>query len=116
MFTVLGCNFHSSHPPEAVNLYHSIFEWEILVSDQNHGELEIIQDPKFILYFDKANSHCPTYPGCLTLKSSDEKQILDLDPSRKSLWDQNFSLEFKDEKHGYQSWLDPWKNRIWIIE
>ncbi|MCG9874999.1 MAG: hypothetical protein MH321_09460 [Leptospiraceae bacterium] len=116
MLTVSGCNFHSSHPPEAVALYNKIFHWKIITNTENHAELELIDSSNFILYFDKANSHCPTYPGTLSLKIHDWNQFLNLDSNRNLLWMKHFTLEYRDSKNRYHSWLDPWKNRIWIIE
>ncbi len=127
MIKISGCNFFTTDVNDSIQIYHSIFEWEIGVNSPNHGELILFSMPKICLYFDNSNGKCPSQAGSITIhlnldlnKNSEPKgaefylsTLLNSEMKRK-IWNENFTREYEDFNYRYAAWLDPWKNRIWL--
>lgn len=106
---VYGFSFTADDVEDACKLYHQIFGWEIKYISPNHSELYI---PKgILLIISPSKGKCPTFPGTLTIQVlPEEKEFI----IGSKLWQSKFQKEYQDAK--YESWLDPWGNRIWIYE
>ncbi len=137
MIKISGCNFITTDIDRSIQIYNSIFDWEISENSPNHGELLIVSNPKFYLYFDNSFGKCPTQAGSITLQihadfsekeklneSNADSRILDSESIlsimlnseiKRKIWNDNFYKEYQDTKFRYESWLDPWKSRIWLV-
>ncbi|MGJ4747282.1 hypothetical protein ACQV5M_13055 [Leptospira sp. SA-E8] len=90
----------------AAKLYSDLFSGEVQVSTLGHAELLFAQNQRVI--FSRETEECPVSPGTLVWKivrtqvSAFETKLLHA----------GFQKESISEK--YSSYLDPWKNRIWL--
>lgn len=101
-----AANLLSENCIESAELFSKLFGFKILKVKMNHAELESV--PGFHLFFNKPSSHCPVNPGSISfsLPTFNIKEI-NLKP---------LELESYFEKENYASFLDSYKNRIWIFE
>ncbi|PJZ69555.1 hypothetical protein CH373_15330 [Leptospira perolatii] len=92
----------------ASQLYSQIFDGTIIQSSVPHSELLLQNQIRII--FSKESENCPVQPGTLVFR---------LDSTRWPKWTEllvsnGFVLEATLER--YISFLDPWKNRIWLFD
>lgn len=97
---LVGFNLVSGDCEESALVYSNLLNFNIIKKNEFHAE---IQCGEFILYFNKSSVECKVSPGSLTLKG---KIDLETDPF--------FQLE-QDIPGKYQSYLDKYGNRIWLV-
>lgn len=87
-------------------LYSDLFGGEVQVSSPSHAELLFSENQRVI--FSKETEECPVTPGTLVWKIV-KTQVASFETK---LLGSGFQKETTLEK--YSSYLDPWKNRIWL--
>lgn len=87
-------------------LYSDLFGGEVQVSSLGHAELLFSENQRVI--FSKETEECPVIPGTLVWKIT-KTQVASFETK---LLGSGFQTESSSEK--YSSYLDPWKNRIWL--
>ncbi|TGL59529.1 hypothetical protein [Leptospira sarikeiensis] len=87
-------------------LYSDLFGGEVIVSGAGHAEVVFPENQKVV--FSKETEECPVSPGTLVWKLTKEK----VSAFETKLLSFGFEKESRTEK--YSSYLDPWKNRIWL--
>ena len=105
-FPLHAANLLSEDCRKSAEIFSRLFDLKIRVAKINHAELE--SDLGLYLFLDKPSVHCPISPGSISFSVSflNIKEI-NLEP---------FVLESYYEKENYASFLDEYKNRIWIFE
>ncbi|PJZ78812.1 hypothetical protein [Leptospira neocaledonica] len=101
-----GASLKAENCTEAAKLYSELFGGEVQVFSPGHAELLFFENQRVI--FSKETEDCPVSPGTLVWKIDREKVPLF---ETKLL---SFGFEKESETSKYSSYLDPWKNRIWL--
>ncbi|MGJ4788614.1 hypothetical protein [Leptospira koniambonensis] len=101
-----GASLKSEDCSKSAKLYSDLFGGEVQVASPGHAELLFSDNQRVI--FSKQTEECPVTPGTLVWKIA-KTQV----PSFESkLLSAGFEKESGTEK--YSSYLDTWKNRIWL--
>ncbi|PJZ26459.1 hypothetical protein CH352_05965 [Leptospira hartskeerlii] len=87
-------------------LYSELFGGEVQVSSPGHAELLFSENQRVI--FSKETEECPVSPGTLVWKISKTR----VPAFETKLLGAGFEKELTTSK--YSSYLDRWKNRIWL--
>lgn len=90
----------------SAKLYSDLFDGELIRSSSVHAEVLFSENQKVI--FSKETEECPVSPGTLVWKIRKEK----VPAFETRLLGSGFQKESETDK--YSSYLDPWKNRIWL--
>ncbi|TGK02366.1 hypothetical protein EHO58_17140 [Leptospira selangorensis] len=101
-----GASLKSEDCSEAARLYSDLFSGEVLVASLGHAELLFSENQRVI--FSKETEECPVTPGTLVWKIRKEKV-----PAFETRL-LSFGFQKESETDKYSSYLDPWKNRIWL--
>ncbi|HMV43929.1 MAG TPA: hypothetical protein PK079_01385 [Leptospiraceae bacterium] len=105
-FQFYGANLYSLDCIKTAKIYKDLFSLSILVASENHAELKT--ESGITVFIDRPSVHCFVTPGTVTFTvPSLDVDNLDLSP---------LVLESYFEKGRYASYLDEYKNRIWIVE
>ncbi|MDZ4727178.1 MAG: hypothetical protein SH817_13565 [Leptospira sp.] len=103
-FQFYAVNFFGGEDTQIpAKLYHEVFSWEIQGLSIGHSELMINESLRLI--FSKRSEKCPVTPGTLTLVTD----RFWLDEIEQFVLEQSI-----DKNQKYKSYIDPWKNRIWL--
>ena len=105
-FSKIGVNFYSENCIETAKFYSKILNLPILKESLEHSELFLSRN--LSLYIDKPNKDCKVERGSLTL------HIPNFDIKKVKEIFKDFSLEYYSEKNQYVSFLDQYKNQIWV--
>jgi hypothetical protein len=105
-FSKIGINFYSENCIETARFYSNVLNIPILKESVEHSELFL--SGNLSLYIDKPNHNCKVESGTLTFHVSDFNII-----KIKEIF-KEFILEYYSEKNQYVSFLDQYKNKIWI--
>ncbi len=109
---VHGFSFQTLDLERAERIYCTLFQWKVQTRSKSHLELQLGRESAPYLVFSPQDGFCPTDPGTLTLLvSQEEREALE----SQEIWKEYFQKEYTDPKARYSSWLDPWKNRIWLF-
>ncbi|MEI7011766.1 hypothetical protein [Leptospira licerasiae] len=101
-----GASLKAEDCSVTAKLYSDLFGGEVQVSNTGHAELLFLENQRVI--FSKETEECPVSPGTLVWKIR-KTQV----PSFETrLLGSGFQKESETSK--YSSYLDPWKNRIWL--
>ncbi|TGK13792.1 hypothetical protein EHO60_00070 [Leptospira fletcheri] len=90
----------------AASLYAELFQGRVLRSSPGHSEILFSETKRVI--FSRASEECPVFPGTLVWR---------IDPGKAPAFsDLLLKSGFFQESVGsrYDSFLDPWGNRIWL--
>jgi len=105
-FTFHAANLLSEDCQKSAEIYSRLFDLKILKAKVNHAELE--SKSGLFLFLDKPSVFCPISPGSISFSVPTFKVYeINLEP---------LQLESYFEKQNYASFLDEYKNRIWIFE
>ncbi|MEI1278193.1 hypothetical protein V6Z05_07695 [Leptospira venezuelensis] len=105
-FSLYGAVLKAVDCSKSVKLYSNLFGGEVQVSSPGHAELLFLENQRVI--FSKETEECPVTPGTLVWKIA-RTQVTSFE---SRLLEVGFTKESGTEK--YSSYLDPWKNRIWL--
>ncbi|PJZ49570.1 hypothetical protein [Leptospira saintgironsiae] len=101
-----GTSLKAEDCSKSAKLYSELFGGEVQVSSPAHAELLFYENQRVI--FSKETEECPVTPGTLVWKIVKQK----VPAFETRLLGSGFQKESETGK--YSSYLDPWKNRIWL--
>ncbi|TGK39018.1 hypothetical protein [Leptospira andrefontaineae] len=101
-----GASLKSEDCSLSAKLYSNLFGGEVQVSSLGHAEILFSENQRVI--FSKEAEECPVTPGTLVWKIAKAQAA----SFETKLLGSGFQKESTSEK--YASYLDPWKNRIWL--
>ncbi|GBF37573.1 hypothetical protein [Leptospira johnsonii] len=101
-----GAGLKADDCAETAWLYSELFGGEVRVSSPGHAELLFFENQRVI--FSRETDECPVSPGTLVWKIQ-KTQVASFETK---LLGSGFRKESETGK--YSSYLDPWKNRIWL--
>lgn len=106
LYQFYGANLFSLDCEKSALVYSENFPLKIISKSKNHAELKT--ENGISIFLDKPSEHCNVSSGTITFTVSK----LRIDEIHLS----SFKLEFHSEKNKYASFLDEYKNRVWIFE
>lgn len=101
-----GTSLKADNCTKAAGLYSELFGGEVLVSTLGHAEILFPENHRVI--FSRETEECPVSPGALVWKIQKDKVVT----FETKLLSAGFQKEANSQK--YSSYLDSWKNRIWL--
>ena len=105
-FYFYAANILSEDCEKSSSIYSTLFSLKILNVKKNHAELK--SQSGFSLFIDKPSTECKVIPGTISFSiPSLNLEKINLSP---------LVLESYFKKENYASFLDEYKNRIWIFE
>ena len=105
-FNFYAANILSEDCEKSASIYSRLFLLEIVYAKKNHAELK--SSAGFSIFIDKPSNECNVSPGTISFSIPNfEIEELNLEP---------LVLESFFKKENYASFLDEYKNRVWVFE